>query len=202
MKITGLHLLLSFQCTFECDHCFVWGSPAQSGVMSLPTIRLILEQAQEMGTVTSIYYEGGEPFLYYATLLQGVRETVKAGFETGIVSNAYWATSPEDATAALQPFAGLIQDLTLSSDLFHSDEAISLQVKNAGQAATALGIPTGTISIARPEVAACSASGQLPQGQSRVMYRGRAAVKLASQASKSAWEGFTTCPHEDLREPG
>ena len=34
MKLSGLHLLLTCQCTFECDHCFVWGSPWQSGVMT------------------------------------------------------------------------------------------------------------------------------------------------------------------------
>ena len=31
MKLTGLHLLLTYQCVLECDHCFVWGSPWQKG---------------------------------------------------------------------------------------------------------------------------------------------------------------------------
>ena len=34
------------------------------------------------------------------------------------------------------------------------------------------------------------------------MYRGRAAVKLASRAISHPWEEFVSCPHEDLREPG
>jgi hypothetical protein len=34
------------------------------------------------------------------------------------------------------------------------------------------------------------------------MYRGRAAVKLASQATDYPWDRFDSCPHEDLREPG
>ena len=38
MKLTGLHLLLTYQCTFECDHCFVFGSPAQTGVMTIAQI--------------------------------------------------------------------------------------------------------------------------------------------------------------------
>ena len=33
-----LHLLLTYQCTFECDHCFVWGSPFQTATMTLPYI--------------------------------------------------------------------------------------------------------------------------------------------------------------------
>jgi hypothetical protein len=44
--------------------------------------------------------------------------------------------------------------------------------------------------------------GQLPVGQSAVMYRGRAAQELADRAPQHPWEMFTECPHEDLREPG
>ena len=90
MKLSGLHLLLTYQCTFECDHCFVWGSPWQTGTMTLEDIRHIVREAQDLGTITSLYFEGGEPFLYYATLLAGVRLAREAGFEVGIVSNSYW----------------------------------------------------------------------------------------------------------------
>ena len=72
MKLNGLHLLLTYQCTFECDHCFAWGSPWQSGTMTLENIRRILHQAHEMDSVEWIYFEGGEPFLYYAVLVKGV----------------------------------------------------------------------------------------------------------------------------------
>lgn len=125
ITITGLHLLLTYQCNFECDHCFLWGGPHQSGVMTLRDIRRILAQGQELGTVKSIYFEGGEPFLYYAVLLQGIREAAQMGFSVGIVSNAYWATSLDDAIEWLKPMAGLVQDLSVSSDLFHYNEAIS-----------------------------------------------------------------------------
>jgi molybdenum cofactor biosynthesis enzyme MoaA len=39
MRLTGLHLLLTYQCTLECGHCFTWGSPWQSGTMTLQDIR-------------------------------------------------------------------------------------------------------------------------------------------------------------------
>ncbi len=202
MKLSGLHLLLTYQCTFECDHCFVWGSPWQSGVMTLADIREILRQATDLGTITSIYFEGGEPFLYYAVLLEGVRLAVDSGFEVGIVSNSYWATSVDDAIAWLKPFVGLIDDLSISSDEYHYDEKLSQQARHARAAADQLGIPIGLISIAPPQTGETASSGQLPIGDSSVMYRGRAAVKLIDRAARSAWTQFTTCPHEDLREPG
>lgn len=224
MKLTGLHLLLTYQCTLECDHCFVWGSPRQSGTMTLENIRETLRQAKELGTIKSIYFEGGEPFLYYATLLAGTREAQRAGFSVGVVSNAYWATSVEDAMEWLKPFAGLLNDLSVSSDLYHYNEAMSRQAKNASAAAKQLGIPLGVIEIAQPQVAnpvsvvanhhrdshettieikrGDDLRGQLPRGESGVMYRGRAVAKLATGASKESWIQFTKCPHEDLRDPG
>jgi hypothetical protein len=174
--------------------------------MTLEDIRNILRQAGEVPSIRSIYFEGGEPFLYYPVLLHGVREAVQSGFQAGIVSNAYWATTLEDALAWLEPFAGLLSDLTVSSDLYHYSELKSQQSLNASAAARKLGIPLGSIAVAQPEEVNASQAdlvvGQLPPGLGGVMYRGRAAVKLASRAQSHPWKGFTACPYEDLREPG
>jgi hypothetical protein len=203
MKLTGLHILLTYQCNFECDHCFVWGSPWQSGTFTLRQLEDVLSQAKEVGTVSSIYFEGGEPFLYYPVLLKAVSAAVDLGFEVGMVSNGYWATTKEDALVWLEPFAGKLVDLSVSSDLFHYDEAQSRQARNASQAAEELGIPIGTISIAHPETELAEpAVGQLPTDESGVMYRGRAAEKLVKHAAKKPWTEFTECPYEDLVEPG
>ncbi|GAB4542904.1 MAG: radical SAM protein [Anaerolineae bacterium] len=203
MHLSGLHLLLTYQCNFECDHCFVWGSPRQSGTMTLEDIRRILRQARETGTLESIYFEGGEPFLYYALLLKGVQEAVRMGFQVGIVSNGYWATAEEDAQVCLEPFAGMVEDLSISSDLYHYSQPLSQQAQNARAAAERLGIPIGMISIAQVEaVGATSAFGQLPTGETDIMYRGRAAEKLVPYANRQPWEAFTRCPHEDFHEPG
>jgi hypothetical protein len=203
MKLTGLHFLLTYQCTFECDHCFAWGSPLQKGVMTLEDIQRFLLQAKNTGTVSSICFEGGEPFLYYATLLQGVNMAMRMGFAVGIVSNAFWATSLQDARAALRPFRKKLNNISVSSDLYHYSELLSHQAQDALAAAEAFGISVGTISVAQAEETNVEkVSGQLPEKLSGVMYRGRAAVKLVSQAARFPWEQFNACPHEDLREPG
>jgi MoaA/NifB/PqqE/SkfB family radical SAM enzyme len=203
MRLSGLHLLLTYQCNFECDHCFVWGSPWQSGTMTLRDVRRILRQAQDIDSVEWIYFEGGEPFLYYTTLLKGVQEAAHIGYQVGVVSNSYWATDEEDALACLEPFGGLVQDLSISSDLYHYSQELSRQAQHACSAAERLGIPIGVISIAQVEATdAASAVGQLPVGDSDVMYRGRAVDKLVPQAERRPWEEFAECPYEDLREPG
>lgn len=159
--LRDLHLLLTYRCDMECDHCFVWGSPKQSGTMTLQAIKAILKQARELGTVEWIYFEGGEPFLYYPLLLRGVEEAARLGFNVGIVTNGYWATTLEDALLWLEPLAGKVADLSVSSDLFHWDEKISQQARNACAAAEELGIPAGvivTIGLDEP-------GGRAPQGE-------------------------------------
>lgn len=202
MQLTGLHFLLTYQCTFQCDHCFVWGSPRQNGTMTLQNIQFFLNQAKEAG-LGSVSFEGGEPFLYYATLLEAVRMAVKMGFTTGIVSNAYWVQDTRDAVEWLRPFKGLINSLTISSDLYHYNEKLSRQAQNATQAANELAISIGMICVAQPEdINAASIMGELPPGEGAVMYRGRAVEKLSTLALKHPWEQFTTCPHENLSSPG
>jgi hypothetical protein len=201
MDLTGLHFLLTYECNSECDHCFVWGSPWQSGTMTLREIRQILSQAEDVGTIKWIYFEGGEPFLYYPILLEAVQESAKRGFQVGLVTNTYWAKEVEDALAWLDPFQGLVQDLSISSDLFHGSEEMVRLTENACEAAGQLGIPIGVISIAQPR-ASEPAVGQLPLGESGVMYRGRAASKLVHLVAQHPWTEFRECPYEDLREPG
>lgn len=195
MKLSSLHILLTYQCTLECDHCFTWGSPWQSGTLTHSQIQTILTQAKETGSITSIYFEGGEPFLFYAILLRGVQAAAEMGFKVGIVSNAYWANSAENARTGLQPFAGLLTDLTFSGDLYHSSDPMAAQVRNALQAAAEMGISAGTICIPQPE-ASVTQEGTL-------MYRGRAARKLAGRAGRRfSWDQLERCPYENLRDPG
>lgn len=200
MKLEGLHILLTYQCTYECEHCFVWGSPRQTGTLTLEQIENILGQAKEAG-VTSIYFEGGEPFLYYAILVQAVRRAANMGFSVGIVTNAYWANSVADAEEWLRPFVGRLADLTVSSDQFHCGEPMGELPQNALAAAKWLNIPTGMISIAQPATEARQTHGQI-EDEGAVMYRGRAAEMLVDQATGQPWESFDSCPHEDLRQPG
>ena len=197
--LSELHLLLSYQCNYECDHCFVWSGPSVDGTMTLDTIDHILNEAEQLGTIRWIYFEGGEPFRFYEILRNGVLHAREKGFRVGIVSNAFWAKSEEDAIEWLKPFAGLIDDLSISSDGYHGDGS---NTEIARDTARELGIPVDFITVAEPGAAqGCGTTGKLPPGESPVLYRGRAAALLASKVPQRPWQEFTTCPWEDLRHP-
>ena len=61
MMLTGIHFLLTYICNFECDHCSLYCSPRSSGTFTVSQIRDVLDEAKKLGSVRSIYYEGGEP---------------------------------------------------------------------------------------------------------------------------------------------
>ena len=195
MSLTGVHLLLTYRWEHECDHCFVWGSPAATGTMTMRLIREILDGARRMGTVRIIYFEGGEPFLFYPLLAEGMMLAARAGFATGIVTNAYWAIGAEEAEAALRPLGALgLADLSLSTDLFHGAVAETPEYRYAREAAERLGLPVGAISIPQP------CPGQ-PAAAGPIRYRGRAAEKLVDGMPVQPWETWRECPHEDLADP-
>jgi MoaA/NifB/PqqE/SkfB family radical SAM enzyme len=204
-RLRELHLLLTYQCTLECDHCFVWGSPFQVGTMTVSQVRDLLAQAEKLGTIEMVYFEGGEPFVYYATLLESIREVKARGWQAGIVTNAYWASAQEDALLALRPFvdAGL-DALSVSDDAYHGSHEEQSPPRLAAQAATRLGIGASTISIEPPTLTTP------PPGEGKgepivggeVMFRGRATeAKLLEGLPGRPWEELTSCPYEDLADP-
>lgn len=195
MPLQGVHLLLTYLCNWECDHCFVWGSPRSAGTMTLELMRGTLAAARRLGTVRTIYFEGGEPFLFYALMVEGLRLAAEAGFDTGIVTNAYWAVGAEEAEVGLSPLLGRrLVDLSLSTDLFHGEEAETPEYRQARAAAARLGLPAGAISIEPP----CA---EKPAAEGSLRYRGRAAAKLVAGLPLQPWETLRECPHEDLADP-
>jgi MoaA/NifB/PqqE/SkfB family radical SAM enzyme len=61
--LTGIHVILTYACNFECDHCFLYRSPRSQGTFTIGQVTHVLDEAKKIGTVDWIFYEGGEPFL-------------------------------------------------------------------------------------------------------------------------------------------
>jgi len=194
MPLKAVHLLLTYKCNSECDHCFVWSSPRSEGTMTIRQVDAILRQAQRIPTVSRIYFEGGEPFLFYPVLAEGVEMARARGFEVGIVSNAYWATDRNDADHWLKPLAEQgVADLSLSMDEYHGSKEESRRVRRAGSAARDLGIPVGILKVRGIEFYSCPAK----EGKGgELFFRGRAAVNLAVKVKGKAWHTLDHCPEE------
>ncbi len=203
MRLESIHLLLTYTCNFECDHCFLYCSPRSTGTFTINQIKELLKEVKKIDAIKSIGFEGGESFMFYPLLLEAVRLSAAQGLSTSIQTNNYWATSCEDAQLWLQPLvdAGLY-GLDISTDDFHHGKEPSVTVQNAAKSAGNLGLQTNELRIQKPKV---SDAKEIEKGEPVYLggpkLRGRAADKLVKGMPTQPWENFTECPYEDLADP-
>jgi hypothetical protein len=203
--LTGIHFLLSYKCDSECDHCFVYSSPRAKGTFTLNQMKKVFKELSKIETIEWIYFEGGEPFLFYPLMYEGIRVAHDMGFKTGIVTNSYWATSEEDAELWLKPLHDLgVSNISISDDSFHYEDTATNPAKHALNAARKLGMPCTSICIGRPAVQEGTDKEQAkgkPVIGGGAMFKGRAVEKLTEGLPRRPWQEFTECLHEDLRNP-
>jgi len=201
--LSEIHFLLTYRCNFECDHCFLYCSPNTPGTFTIQQVEDVLEEALKIGTIKMIYFEGGEPILYYPLLLESVRRAHQKGFEVGIVSNAYGALAEEDAHLWLDPLAEAgLSVLSVSDDTFHYGDDRENPSVIARKVGNQLKLNAFPICIEPPK-AIDPVPGE--KGQSLIAggakFRGRAADKLTEGLPTRPWEDLVECPYEDLVSP-
>lgn len=203
--LTDLHLLLTYTCNFECDHCFLYCSPRSLGTFSISQVESVLQEGQKIGTIKWIFYEGGEPFLFFPLLNESIRLASEKGFKVGVVTNAYGAISERDAELWLAPLAESgLSFLNISNDTFHYGEVSKNPALIAISIADKLGIETSPICIEPPKI---HPDKTKKEGKGRpvvggdVRFRGRAVDKLAGNLPVRPLEMLSECPDEDLVNP-
>jgi hypothetical protein len=173
--------------------------------MTIQQIRNVLDEAQRIGTISDIYFEGGEPFLFYPVMVEGVRLARSMRFDVGIVTNGYWSTSVEDAETWLRPLAQLgISNLSISDDDLHHGNGQGNPAKIALASARALGMEPSALCMSRPEaVATCDQDQEkgAPVTGGDIKLRGRAVEKFAGDLPVRRREVLNSCPYEDLQDP-
>jgi hypothetical protein len=207
--VTRIILLLTYQCNLECDHCYLYCSPRAQGTLTLSQIRELLEEAMKVGTIEKLSFQGGEPFLFYPLMLEGMKIAHEMGFETWTATNGYWATSVEDAKLWLKPLCELGVHLGVSDDSFHFGDVPDSPAKKAILAGKQLGMSVLSSTIEEPRVDMKTGHAQtgmsLGTEDNRLRYiavlRGRAVEKLSKGLPRRSWKEFTRCPSTSLGDP-
>ena len=197
--LTRIILLLTYKCTQECDHCYLYCGPNAKGTLTLDQIREVLEEAVKVGTIEMISFQGGEPFLFYPLMLEGMKIAHEMGFNNiWTVTNGYWATTVEDAALWLKPLCELGVSLGVSDDSFHFGDRPDSPAKMAIAAAKQLNMSVGSSAIVEPRVDIETGQAQtgMSLGSDRyiAVLRGRAVEKLAEGLPRRSWREFTECP--------
>ena len=132
-------ILPTNNCTAKCRHCSMNSGPDRNDTLSWEQLDMMMTQLFDQLDIGVIVFSGGESTLLGDDLLKAIDKCRQHGVLSRLVTNAFWADSPEAALAKLTELreAGL-DELNISTDDYHLP-FISLQkVRYAYEAAIQL----------------------------------------------------------------
>lgn len=140
--LSSLVFSVTYRCPVACRYCGVNAGPHRRERLTLPQIRQLIDEVSDIGLTSVVVFTGGEPTLLGKDLYEAISYAAVKGFKTRVVSNAYWARSPERARAVIRRLqqAGLTE-INFSCDDFHQEHIPLERVKWANDAARDLGMP-------------------------------------------------------------
>lgn len=120
------------KCNARCGHCCVESSPQSTEHLDDDQVDEIIRQSLGLPKVKEIGFTGGEPLLRKQRLLELMRRIVAAGRSTTLVTNGFWAVTPEIARRTVDElYAAGLRTLTLSYDDFHAPYIKPARIRNA-----------------------------------------------------------------------
>lgn len=140
--LRNIGLILTYKCQVECPHCIIEAGPHRKEEMSLCDA---LDWIQQIAIYRNNYIKvlsltGGEPFYDIDKLRNLVVFGEENGLIVSVVTNAFWASTPQVAVEILQKLP-TIKMLAISADVYHQDAIPFERVRNAIFAAKECGIP-------------------------------------------------------------
>ena len=134
--LKNIGLMQTLKCTIACSHCIVEAGPHRKEEMRYENSLEWLDQARSYreGYIEGLALTGGEPFFNMELLKKISNYGRESGFTVSAVTNAFWATSKNDATSVLEKFPA-IRMLCISTDEFHQKFIPFENIKNAAYAA-------------------------------------------------------------------
>src|SRR5258708_26308015 len=110
--------------------------PERKGRLSLKQIRHSIDQAADSTKVRLIIFAGGEPLLLGDDLYAALEHVRARGLKSRLITNAYWAVSPERAAEVVARLHACgLDELNLSIDDYHLPFIKPQRVKAAFDAA-------------------------------------------------------------------
>jgi hypothetical protein len=144
-------VFLDYVCNYSCQHCSVGSTPQTKLKMTDEVFERLFDGLKEVKNVRCVVFTGGEATLHPEMLLEGIRRSKALGLRTRVVSNAWWAKTPDAAVTFLKPYldAGL-DELNTSWDDYRLPFTTFDKIINAALAAREMKLPMGIGVIREP----------------------------------------------------
>jgi MoaA/NifB/PqqE/SkfB family radical SAM enzyme len=118
-------------CNASCSHCVVESGPRRTGRMPIDLATQLIEGARAIPRLRLVVFSGGESFIYLEDILKLCQIARDFGLQTRVISNAYWARTPEMAAAMLERLEERALDqLAISFGDFHRAYIAAERVRN------------------------------------------------------------------------
>lgn len=141
VMINTLSLVYTRKCNAFCRMCSANAGPLRKEKMSLPQVRMYIDQAREVSGFKSIVITGGEPLLFFDEIVEIIADVHSAGFVIKIVTNGFWADTEEEARTKLKILKDNgLDEMALSTDSYHQEFVPVENIRYALQAAKELKI--------------------------------------------------------------
>ncbi len=140
--LSRLVLSVTNRCPIACPHCVATASPRGRARLTLREMRTAVDDMFGLGRLRMVIFTGGEPFLLREDLLDMVGYCAAKGLTTRIVTNAFWARTPENASNIVQAcLAAGLTELAVSCDEYHQKFISIDNVRHANDACREQGLP-------------------------------------------------------------
>jgi hypothetical protein len=130
-------IILSYRCHTACKHCLYNCGPGwEKEPMSTETLREALQAITTWPRAPQVHFTGGEPFLFFPLLLEGVKRATQLGITSYVETSAQWCLDSNEAAQRFQTLreAGL-QAVLISCSPFHAETIPPLRTLEAVHAA-------------------------------------------------------------------
>ena len=220
----SLTVLTTSRCTAACRHCNMSSGPDRSDTLSWDQLRDALEQWFVEAPPERVVFAGGEPTLLGDVLVRAVALCSERGVATRVVTNGWFASSPEAARSVLAPLrAAGLDELNISTDDFHLPWISLQRVRHAYDAAVELDFaavviatcygPSSPMTVERlgPAFGFEAADddsvedrvgfGVGGREQERVRWRGQTALMVSGGATQAIGRGRSALTDSELLPP-
>jgi hypothetical protein len=149
--ISGISILLTYQCPAACDHCVFRSAPGRTETVDLETARAFIEAASRQQPPPSVAFSGGEPFLRLEMMKDLAGEARRRGMAWEVISSSSWCRSAAQAREGLRDLRRLgLETYCTSIDRFHLRYVPFRRMRFAVSAALELGIRVVINTMADP----------------------------------------------------
>jgi len=140
--LSRLVFSVTYDCPITCKYCVTESGPWDGPALDASFMIGVINEARALGNLLSVVFTGGEPLLKRSAVEQTLRHARQHKLWTRIVTNSFWAVTPEVAFQTLDELkqAGLCE-INLSCDDLHQEHIPLERVRNAYQAARLLDLP-------------------------------------------------------------